>query len=313
MHEKSILRKQAYLIIAHKNDLGFKTLLKMLDDPRNDLFIHMDKKNKYYDIDETKQILKKSSVYHTERTNVTWGGYSQINAELLLLKKATTVGKYQHYHLLSGACLPIKTQTQIISFFEKNEDKEFIRFEKSVFSYQERTKYYHFLQDKVGRSHNLILRGLELLLVKMQKIFKIKRNENVKFQKGTNWFSITDGFARYVIDKETWIKKTFKYTYCCDEVFLQTLLISSPYVENLYHKNFDNDLTAIMRLIDWSRGKPYTFRMSDYDDLCESNMLFARKFDSNVDSEIIEAIENKFSICKRNYTEKEIRNNELKY
>lgn len=36
--------KQAYLIIAHKADLAFKALLKMLDDPRNDIFIHMDKK-----------------------------------------------------------------------------------------------------------------------------------------------------------------------------------------------------------------------------------------------------------------------------
>ena len=50
-----------------------------------------------------------------------------------------------------------------------------------------------------------------------------------------------------------------------------------------------------MRLIDWNRGKPYTFRSSDYDELCESDMLFARKFDASVDSEIIKSIEKKFS------------------
>ena len=31
------LSKQAYLIITHKDDLVFQTLLKMLDDPRNDI------------------------------------------------------------------------------------------------------------------------------------------------------------------------------------------------------------------------------------------------------------------------------------
>jgi hypothetical protein len=70
-------------------------------------------------------------------------------------------------------------------------------------------------------------------------------------------------------------------------VFLQTLLIAFPYIDNLYHKEFDNDLHAIMRLIDWKRGKPYTFRYSEFDELCESEMFFARKFDASVDSEII--------------------------
>ena len=291
----SPLSKQAYLIIAHKDDLGFQTLLKMLDDQRNDIFIHMDKKNQDYDVGTAASYIKKSAVYHVDRTCVTWGGVSQINAELLLLKKAVSVGLYQHYHLISGADLPIKTQDQIVSFFELNRDKEFVRFEKPVYSYQNRTQYYHLLQDKVGRSHNFLYRGSELLIVELQKILHIKRNKNITFQKGTNWFSITDNFARYVVDKEEWIKKTFRYTFCCDEVFLQTLLIGSPFIDNLYHKEFDNDLHAIMRLIDWKRGKPYTFRSSDFDELCESEMLFARKFDASVDSEIIKSIEKKFS------------------
>ena len=48
-----------------------------------------------------------------------------VNAELLLLKKAVSVGSYQHYHLLSGADLPIKTQEQIVSFFEANKPYTF--------------------------------------------------------------------------------------------------------------------------------------------------------------------------------------------
>lgn len=38
--------KQAYLIIAHKDDLTFRTLISMLDNENNDIFIHMDKKVK---------------------------------------------------------------------------------------------------------------------------------------------------------------------------------------------------------------------------------------------------------------------------
>ena len=42
-----------------------------------------------------------------------------------------------------------------------------------------------------------------------------------------------------------------------------------------------------MRKIDWIRGKPYIWRISDLDYLKSSSMLFARKFDYNIDKEII--------------------------
>lgn len=142
---KSQISKQAYLIIAHKDDLVFYTLLKMLDDPMNDIFIHMDIKNRQYNIEKAEGYVKNASVYHVTRTSVTWGGESLINVELLLLRKATDIGQYQHYHLISGADLPIKTQSQIQTFFEANADKEFLRFEKKDFAYDDRVRYYHLL------------------------------------------------------------------------------------------------------------------------------------------------------------------------
>ena len=83
------MKKHAYLVIAHKDDLTFRTLLQMLDDVRNDIYIHMDSKNTNYDCSRTEKMLHHSSVYHVARTGVTWGGYSQINAELTLLQEAT--------------------------------------------------------------------------------------------------------------------------------------------------------------------------------------------------------------------------------
>ena len=293
VEDMNLLSKQAYLIMAHKDDFCFRTLLRLLDDPRNDIFIHMDKKNRSYDETTISEYIKKSKVYHVNRTNVTWGGYSMINAELLLLKKAVDVGSYQHYHLLSGQDLPIKTQDQIIAFFTKNGGKEFIQFEKEFYGCQDRTQYYNFLQEKIGRSRKPILRWINNYLIAVERKLHIERNKDVRFQKGANWFSITDGFARYVVEREAWIKKTFKQTICSDEIFLQTLLIASPYLDNLYHKAFDDDMHAIMRFIDWNRGGPYTFRRSDFDELCESEMLFARKFDAQVDADIIKSMLNK--------------------
>lgn len=227
-----------------------------------------------------------SRLRHVERTNVNWGGYSLINAELLLLKASTSEKNYQRYHLLSGADLPIKTQNEIIKFFAEKEN-EFVRFEHSEYRYSERTQFYHPFQEIIGHSHNLVLQGVRWSLLKFQQILKVHRNREIKFQKGTNWFSITDNLARYVVSKEMWIRKVFKNTSCADEVFLQTIIDNSDFKNNLYYKKYDNDPRAIMRLIDWQRGKPYIFRECDFQELMNYEMLFARKFDAKVDSEIV--------------------------
>lgn len=282
------MKKHAYLVIAHKDDLTFRTLLQMLDDVRNDIYIHMDSKNRYYDCSKTERLIWHSGVYHVARTSVTWGGYSQINAELTLLQEATAHGKYAYYHLLSGEDLPIKSQDQIYRFFEEHDGKEFLRFEKETFSCQNRVKYYYLFQEKLGRANRFsIYKLLNKTSLIIQKLVGVDRTKGIQFQKGTNWFSITDGFARYICDRREYVEKTFRNTVCGDEVFVQTLLHNSDFRKNLYHPQYDNSLDAIMRLIDWNRGNPYVFRETDIAEIKASPMLWARKFDCRIDSNII--------------------------
>lgn len=40
------MKKHAYLIIEHKDNFVLETLIELLDDSRNDIFIHIDKKLK---------------------------------------------------------------------------------------------------------------------------------------------------------------------------------------------------------------------------------------------------------------------------
>lgn len=215
------------------------------------------------------------------------GGASLIWTEFNLIKKAISVNSYQYYHLLSGQDLPIKSQDYIHHFFSINDGKEFVRYNHSDFQYKDRVSVYHLFQEMLGRKWQNIFNRIFL---KAQYIVGIKRNKGVSFYKGTQWFSITDNFAKYTISNEKWIRTVFKHTFCCDEVFLQTLLMKSPYKDNRYWMPMDNDPHAIMRLIDWNRGTPYTYRISDLDELKASDMLFCRKFDSVVDSLVIEAV-----------------------
>lgn len=45
-----------------------------------------------------------------------------------------------------------------------------------------------------------------------------------------------------------------------------------------------------LRFIDWYRGDPYTFTSDDYSQLVASDQLFARKFDENVDLNIVKML-----------------------
>lgn len=111
------------------------------------------------------------------------GGYSLVNAEMILLRKATEVGHYNHYHLLSGQDLPIQSQETIQKFFLKNSDKEFVGFDKDIFTYGDRVYYRYFFQELAGKRKS-ILKSVDKFLLKMQKKLNIKRNENIEFQKG---------------------------------------------------------------------------------------------------------------------------------
>lgn len=51
--------------------------------------------------------------------------------------------------------------------------------------------------------------------------------------------------------------------------------------------NYCDNYETIRYLIDWKRGNPYVYRSADYEELMASDMLFARKFDWNIDKEIV--------------------------
>lgn len=286
------MKKHAYLIMAHTQPELLKKLLMMLDDERNDIYIHIDQKAKNYPVQEIETVLKKSKCIFTERTDVKWGSYSQINCEMVLLKEAVKT-EHAYYHLLSGMDLPIKSQDEIHDFFEKYQGLEFVdedlpKISESALS---RVKYAHRFYGKAGSIKD-ILGALE---VKGQRIFgvnKIKKYEDIIFQKGRNWFSITHGLATLTIEKEAWIKEVFGKSVCGDELFLQTIARNSHFADKICNSNTMPEISDT-RYIDWKRGSnnnPYIFRESDYEELKSANALFARKFDLNIDKKIVEKL-----------------------
>ena len=170
------------------------------------------------------------------------------------------------------------------------EDKEVYR----------RTACYHFFTNYRKRFRikalNYFFTFIERCSLATQVALGIDRTKKYNFtiKYGSQWFSITDKLAKYIVMNEEKINKIFNKTKCADELFVQTIVYNSDFKEKLYDKNFDDNCLANMRLIDIKKrgknGSPYIWQYKDLEEIKRSKCLFARKFDINKDKKIVREI-----------------------
>lgn len=276
------------LMCAHKNFKIMQMFIDLFDDERYDFYILIDKK---VDVDETK-ILERypenAGIYFCPRVEISWAGYSQIEANLLLYEKSSKK-EYDYYHYIQGSDFPLKTCEDVDRFFEKNSGKQFINIYQNDFS-KTKCGYYHFFVDNKYYRNNYLVKAVNKLCLYVQKVLKVQRNSDIELYCGSAMTSLTHDCVKYILAKKDEIKRRFDYTLAADEVFLQTMIAKSSYKDQIY--KFENSSSANVRLIDWGRregNSPYTFGVEDYEQLInvDEDICFARKFDESVDLEIV--------------------------
>jgi len=293
--------------MAHNNFYNLAVLLKMLDNEYNDIFLHVDKKISNFSAGKLDCRMKYAGLHIFQEFRVNWGGFSQIRCELFLLKKACEYGRHSFYHLLSSADLPVKSHEDIRNFFEKHPDQQFIQFdEEKLERYQKniyyRLKYYQPIQElrKISSNQKIsrVLTFLSKVIVFLQMILRIDRlkDRSLQIAYGSQWFSINQSFAEYIIKNEKWIRDIFEYTQVPDELFIQMLAINSPFKNTVFpgEDHLNGNLREIIWDFEYSREHPHIFTMADWEMLKESKALFARKFSDKDDRMIIKKIEREF-------------------
>lgn len=294
--------KHAFLITAHSNWKQLKLLLKQIDFPDHDIYVHIDAKAKNYPKAELEAVTQYSKVRIYSNFKVYWGGYTQTLAQLQLFKEASNNGPYDYYHMMSGADLLLVNNKEFDSFFEKNQGKEFIEFKDEQNErdpeIKRRTKLYHFLQNYRRRFKyqwlNNIFIFFERCSLALQIILHVNRVKNLdwKVKLGGNWCSVTNDFVSRMLQEEPKLLKLFKWTNCSDELLVQTIAFNCGFMNRMYHNPNGTDN---LRFIDWVRsknGSPHTFTIADKELLedATAGALIARKFSLDKDSEIINYI-----------------------
>jgi Core-2/I-Branching enzyme len=288
------VKKHAYLITAYENRYQLEQLLTLLDFEKNDVYLQVDAKGS---LRTDNLAMHASSLTILPSFPIHWGAFSMIQAELNLLQ-AASLKHYHYYHMITGSDLPLVSQETIHEYLEES-DLEYIDFtpeDKHWAHYK--AAYYHFFLENKMYLKNVFIRGLRHSCVKLQEVVGIDRSKKSKedFFTGSTYFTITHSLVEYVLSHQAWIRNTFHHALACDEVFLQTLIMKSPFKAKL--SGSDSGKTKNLRYIDWiryQRNSPYTFRMSDYEELREASKraFFARKFHRSVDSVVVDTIVDK--------------------
>jgi hypothetical protein len=278
----------AIMLLVHKNEEQVNRLINHLSKDFH-VYVHIDKRFSV-------NIIKSENVFIYKKYKTYWGSYNQIAATLYLLRKAFEI-KYDRYILISGQDLPIKTNDEIKKFFLNNnlEYLDIVKIPNSNgWPNMDRLTTYNNMNEKYRNSGKILSIFNRIITRVFRKVSKIlPRRIDYDFYGGSNWTNYTHNCVQkifeYLKENKKYINR-YKWTSCADEIFYQTI------INKLEGITIENNC---LRYIDWETGPEYPriLRKEDHDKIINSNKLFARKFDENIDNTVIEMmykrIENK--------------------
>lgn len=286
--------KQAILITAYKNFLQLKGLVDLFDEDFS-IYIHIDKKSKVSETEKQK-LAGQNVKLITQNYSVNWGGLNHLKAYLLLCAHALEDKSNTYFHLITGQDYPVKS----IGYFKQR----FSSSEKGLPNYLEffqmpaecwadtnggmdRLELYNFYDlINIKRHGNWIYR-----FIKLQKKLNIRRSFPKDFPRlygGSTYWSLNRDTLQYVLDftdSNPRFFDRFKFTACAEETYFQTIILNSPYKDNVVNDN--------LRYIDWGNGtdaSPIFLDETHFDAIIQSDNLFIRKVGEN-STELINRLE----------------------
>jgi hypothetical protein len=301
-----------FIILAHKNPNQLRRLVDKLSSPFSKCFIHVDRKSDIKGFKCAFQDLNEETCIWLKRERSAWGSFGAIQATINgIIRALEEQPAVDYIFLLSGQDYPIKNLTCIQDFLAANNGKSFLGYSPLPSKYwyaggMNRYEYHHFnfmgkwLTFPFDYYYHLWPKNqispVKYPLILLAKIFnhnlgfwsrfKKKMPSDLKPFGGDAHWCISRSAASYIVDfvqRRKDMIRLCKYSICCDEVFFHVILLNSYLRDTIINKS--------LHYIIWKTDKPAIFTGNDFNRLSQSDCLFARKFDSAVDSNILDMID----------------------
>lgn len=284
---------QAILITAYKNYHHLIDIVDFFDDKFN-IYIHIDKKSSISKEDIKELSLKNRVKYISQQYKINWGGINHLKAILELASKATEDTNNKYFHLITGHDYPIVPLDRFSDFFNTNQNNDFMEYftlphpawPENGMDRLSRYNIYDLIDGRTGLNERLI-KGFS----KLQKKIGFKRSFSKDFPAlygGSTYWSLKreslEYIFKYMADYPMFLKR-FKYSFCSEEIFFQTILLNSSLKNHIINNN--------LRFIIWEERNgnfPANLDYNDYHSIQKSDALFARKFEYPVSEELLRKI-----------------------
>ena len=278
----------AHLILTHKNPGQLERLVRCLDHPSCDCFIHIDKKTL---IEPFLFIGEKSNVHFIKnRTPIYWAAYGTIQATINGFEEILPLG-YDYINVISGQDFPLKPADEIYHYIVNRRGTEFITCESIEGEWKQaaaRVRKYHLINYRIpGRFK------LEKIINRILPERKFPFDHKIVGR--ANWFTLSRDSIIYSLDflkRHPELVRYYKLCWGADEFIFSTIL---------YNSSFKDRIVDNLVYVDWTGrtdGHPRILGIGDLPRLLSTEKLFARKFDEQVDSNILDELETRVRIPK---------------
>jgi len=291
-----------FIIVAHKNPSQVLRLINNLRGNDNKFFIHIDKGVK---IEDFKDLIYGEDIFYLKkRFHCIWGHYNQVLVTIAALSLVFNNSKNGKIVLLSGQCYPLKSITRINNILCPNDGLSYMDigvpgwkdFKRRITEYKINfsNKRFDYIHLKTFNQHSikLFIKG-RINFLQLIRLLRPRRID-LEFRGGSNWWILDFKTAlriyEYYKKNKLRLNSFFRHSHCPDEFFFQTI------VYKIWGDDYINWFKDSLVYADWSRKGvylPVTFEKDDFEQISNlpDKYLFARKFDSEKDSEILEMID----------------------
>jgi hypothetical protein len=274
--------KIAHLILTHKNPAQLERMIRALDHPGFDLYLHIDART---DIRPWLRLAERSNVFMVSpRTPVYWAGYGTIQATINGFRHILSKGGYDYINVISGQDFPLRSATVIYEYIRERKGKEFITCESIDGEWSiaaPRVRKYHLINWRIPGKYRL-----EKLVNRFLPPRKFPFDHQIVGR--ANWFTLTTAavsFSLDFLDRHPELIRYYKYCWGADEFIFSTILYNSAFRDRIVNN---------LIYVDWTgqtQGHPRILRAGDLPAMLASGKLFARKMDMDVDPELFRLLE----------------------
>lgn len=270
-----------YVISAYKNPTHLSRLVHRLHTgPETTFVVHVDRKTDTRVYDAMREGLGDlDGVTFLPRHACHWGGFGHVQASLKGLREIVERGRDPDYViLLSGQDYPIKPNTYIRDFLERDDGRSF---------------FLHFPLPTDNWAHGGLhrLRRWHWRYRRLHFWLPLRRAVpgGLRPWGGSAYWIVSRSalrtIAEFVAANPSYVR-FFRHVDIPDELFFQTILLNSPEAERC--------VDFRLHYTEWSRmPAPAILTKEDYPQLVTSPCLFARKFDESVDGEVLDLVDEK--------------------